>query len=123
MNQIYIQGLKDIPLVKKGDDLGALIEESIMRNNICIEDGDVVLIAQKIVSKSENRYVDLKNINPSQKAIGIAKKLKKDPRLVQTILEESKKIISIEKGVIVVEHQLGITNINAGIDKSNTFKR
>ena len=54
MNQIYIQGLKDIPLVKKGDDLGVLIEESIMRNNICIEDGDVVLIAQKIVSKSEN---------------------------------------------------------------------
>ena len=120
MNQIYIQCLKDIPLVKKGDDLGALIEESVMRNNICIEDGDVVLIAQKIVSKSENRYVDLKNINPSQKAIDIAKQVKKDPRLVQTILEESKKIISIEKGVIIVEHQLGIININAGIDKSNT---
>ena len=119
MNQIYIQGLKDIPLVKKGDDLGALIEESVMRNNICIEDGDVILIAQKIVSKSENRYVDLKNINPSQKATDIAKQLKKDPRLVQTILDESKKIISIEKGVIIVEHQLGIININAGIDKSN----
>ena len=119
MNQIYIQGLKDIPLVKKGDDLGTLIEESIMRNNICIEDGDVILIAQKIVSKSENRYVDLKNINPSQKATDIAKQLKKDPRLVQTILDESKKIISIEKGVIIVEHQLVIININAGIDKSN----
>ncbi len=111
--------MKDIPLVKKGDDLGALIEESVMRNNICIEDGDVILIAQKIVSKSENRYVDLKNINPSQKATDIAKQLKKDPRLVQTILDESKKIISIEKGVIIVEHQLGIININAGIDKSN----
>ena len=71
----------------------------------------MIIIDQKIVSKSENRYVDLKNINPSQKATDIAKQLKKDPRLVQTILDESKKIISIEKGVIIVEHQLGIINI------------
>ena len=80
---------------------------------------DIIVIAQKVISKAENRYVDLDKINISDQAKKLAFNLKKDEGLVQTIINESNKIISTEKNVIIVEHKLGFININAGIDQSN----
>jgi coenzyme F420-0:L-glutamate ligase/coenzyme F420-1:gamma-L-glutamate ligase len=79
-------------------------------------------VAQKIISKCENRYVELKNIQPSKEATDLAKTLNRDPAFIQIIQNESKKIISTDKNVIIVEHKLGFININAGIDRSNILQ-
>lgn len=119
MNAIKLIALKNFPLIKPNDDLANIINNSISVNNICIDDNDVIVVAQKIISKSENRYVDLDKVKISEEAIDLASKLNKDKGLIQTIINESNKIISTEKKVVIVEHKLGFININAGIDQSN----
>ena len=119
MNEIKLIALKNFPLIKPNDDLANIINNSISLNNICIDDNDVIVVAQKIISKSENRYVDLDKVKISEEAKGLATKLNKDKGLIQTIINESNKIISTEKNVVIVEHKLGFININAGIDQSN----
>ena len=119
MNAIKLIALKNFPLIKPNDDLANIINNSISVNNICIDDNDVIVVAQKIISKSENRYVDLDKVKISEEAIDLASKLNKDKGLIQTIINESNKIISTEKNVVIVEHKLGFININAGIDQSN----
>ena len=119
MNNIELKALEDFPYVEPGDDLAKIILKSFRKNNINLDDGDVVVVAQKIISKSENRYIDLNKITPSEKAITLAKELNRDSSFIQVILNESNEIVSTEKNVIVVEHKLGFININAGIDRSN----
>ena len=119
MNNIELKALEDFPYVEPGDDLAKIILKSLRKNNINLDDGDVVVVAQKIISKSENRYIDLNKITPSEKAIALAKDLNRDSSFIQVILNESNEIVSTEKNVIVVEHKLGFININAGIDRSN----
>lgn len=119
MNNIELKALEDFPYVEPGDDLAKIILKSFRKNNIDLDDGDVVVVAQKIISKSENRYIDLNKITPSEKAIALAKDLNRDSSFIQVILNESNEIVSTEKNVIVVEHKLGFININAGIDRSN----
>ena len=119
MNAIKLIALKNFPLIKPNDDLANIINNSISVNNICIDDNDVIVVAQKIISKSENRYVDLDKVKISEEAKDLASKLNKDKGLIQTIINESNKIISTEKKVVIVEHKLGFININAGIDQSN----
>jgi len=119
MNHLSIHALEDFPLIRPNDNLSSIIIDSIISNNISIDEGDVILIAQKVVSKSENRYKDLSKINPNEEAINIAKSLHRDPAFIQLILEESNEILSTDKNVIIVEHKLGYININAGIDRSN----
>ena len=119
MNAIKLIALKNFPLIKPNDDLAIIINNSISLNNICIDDNDVIVVAQKIISKSENRYVDLDKVEISEEAKDLATKLNKDKGLIQTIINESNKIISTEKKVVIVEHKLGFININAGIDQSN----
>ena len=119
MNAIKLIALKNFPLIKPNDDLANIINNSISLNNICIDDNDVIVVAQKIISKSENRYVDLDKVEVSEEAKDLATKLNKDKGLIQTIINESNKIISTEKNVVIVEHKLGFININAGIDQSN----
>ena len=119
MNAIKLIALKNFPLIKPNDDLANIINNSISLNNICIDDNDVIVVAQKIISKSENRYVDLDKVEISEEAKDLATKLNKDKGLIQTIINESNKIISTEKNVVIVEHKLGFININAGIDQSN----
>lgn len=119
MNEIKLIALKNFPLIKPNDDLANIINNSMSLNNICIDDNDVIVVAQKIISKSENRYVDLDKVKISEEAKGLATKLNKDKGLIQTIINESNKIISTEKNVVIVEHKLGFININAGIDQSN----
>ena len=119
MNAIKLIALKNFPLIKPNDDLANIINNSMSLNNICIDDNDVIVVAQKIISKSENRYVDLDKVEVSEEAKDLATKLNKDKGLIQTIINESNKIISTEKNVVIVEHKLGFININAGIDQSN----
>jgi coenzyme F420-0:L-glutamate ligase/coenzyme F420-1:gamma-L-glutamate ligase len=102
-----------LPRVKPGDDLASLIAPFGLRN------GDVVVLAQKIVSKSEGRQVRLSDVTPSQRALEVAEKSQKDPRLVELILAESNEIVRIGFNLLIVEHRLGFVMANAGIDASN----
>ncbi|MCS5543231.1 MAG: coenzyme F420-0:L-glutamate ligase [SAR86 cluster bacterium] len=119
MRQLNIFALEKIPLIIPGDNLAKIIFNELKKSKLVIQDGDVFVIAQKIVSKAENRYVTLSEILPSKKASVLAQKTDKDPRLVELILRESKKVVRFRKGVIVVEHKLGFIHANAGIDRSN----
>jgi len=122
MHHLKLIALKDFPLIEPNDDLASIINKSINDNDIVIESSDVVVVAQKIISKCENRFVELKDIQPSKEATKLAKRLNRDPAFIQIIQNESKKIISTDKNVIIVEHKLGFININAGIDRSNILQ-
>jgi coenzyme F420-0:L-glutamate ligase/coenzyme F420-1:gamma-L-glutamate ligase len=111
--------VRDIPLIKAGDDLGDLIGTALLRADISPQDGDVLVVAQKIVSKSEGRMVRLDSVTPSDRAIELAQEVDKDPRVVELILGESTDIVRKAPGVLIVRHRLGIVSANAGIDQSN----
>jgi coenzyme F420-0:L-glutamate ligase/coenzyme F420-1:gamma-L-glutamate ligase len=116
LNILPIAGL---PLVQDGDDIALLICNAVEQMGDHIKDGDILVVAQKIVSKSEGCTVLLKDVDPSQKAISLASETDKDPRLVELILRESTEVIRKAPGVIIVRHRLGIISANAGIDQSN----
>ena len=116
---INLYPLQGIPLIRSGDDLSTIIIESVHFNKFQLSDGDILVIAQKIVSKSEGRLVNLKQIQPSKRSIELASRTEKDPRLVELILNESKKVIRCKKGLIVVQNHQGVILANAGIDHSN----
>lgn len=111
--------LGGIPLVEPGDDLPALIEAALGREGLQLEAGDIIAVAQKIVSKSEGRLVELDDVKPSARAIELADQSEKDPRVVELILRESLRVVRTRPGAIIVEHRLGIILANAGIDRSN----
>ena len=116
---ISLYPLQGFPLIRSGDDLCTIIIESVHSNKFQWSDSDILVIAQKIVSKSEGRLVNLKQIQPSKHSIELASKIEKDPRLVELILSESKKVIRFKKGLIVVQNHQGVILANAGIDHSN----
>ena len=118
-SSLTIHPLEHIPLVEAGDDLAILIVEALRKAVLEPAEGDVLVIAQKIVSKSEGRQVLLADVDPSPAAINLAGELGKDPRLVELILRESSTIVRTAPGVIIVRHRLGIISANAGIDQSN----
>ena len=111
--------LESLPLIQPGDDLATLIIDQLVRQNLQLEDGDILTIAQKVVSKSENRYLDISTLVPTDEAISLSKKIDKDPQFIQAILNESKQIVRYRMGVLIVEHKLGFIHANAGIDRSN----
>lgn len=117
--QMQFLGLSGIPFVKPGDEISSLIIKDCQQQNIQLQDNDVVVITQKIISKSENRIRDLKKINPGVKARFYALITQKDPRFVQLVLEESKSVLRAKKNVLIVEHKNGFICANAGIDHSN----
>jgi coenzyme F420-0:L-glutamate ligase/coenzyme F420-1:gamma-L-glutamate ligase len=119
MSKTELIALDHFPLVKPGDDLCALVLEALQKNNLQLQSGDVMVLAQKIVSKSENRYVDLKTITASPQAIELAKKSNKDARAMEVLLGESKEVIKTRTNVVIVEHNNGYVHANAGIDHSN----
>jgi coenzyme F420-0:L-glutamate ligase / coenzyme F420-1:gamma-L-glutamate ligase len=118
-SELQIVALKNFPLVNPGDDLAKLIIQKLGEQRLVLAPGDVLVVAQKVVSKAENRYVDLRDIKPSDAAIQLASEIDKDPRLVELILGESREIIRTCPGVVIVEHKLGFVMANAGIDASN----
>lgn len=111
--------LKDIPFVQPGDDVPALIMAALKRSGLSLEDGDILAIAQKIISKAEGRYVRLAQVEPGERALEVAKVTGKDPRLVELILRESDEISRMAPNLLIVRHRLGFTSANAGIDRSN----
>ena len=116
---LTIHPIPGLPLVQPGDDLADLIDDALSADNTRLMDGDVLVIAQKIVSKSEGRIVKLSDIEPSEEAARIGAEVDKDPRLVELILRESTEVVRMAPGVIIVRHRLGIVSANAGIDQSN----
>jgi coenzyme F420-0:L-glutamate ligase/coenzyme F420-1:gamma-L-glutamate ligase len=116
---VEILAVPGIPLVRKDDDLVTLIGDGAARGGIVPRDGDVFVLAQKIVSKSEGRLVDLATVQPSTEAIELAGKVQKDPRLVELILSESVRVVRARPGLLIVEHRLGFVMANAGVDQSN----
>jgi len=111
--------LRDFPLVKPGDDIPGLISEALKKNDLSLQDGDILVLAQKIVSKAENRLVNLSMVQPSAKAEHYAALTGKDPRLLELILSESQQVLRTRENLIIVEHRLGFISANAGIDHSN----
>jgi coenzyme F420-0:L-glutamate ligase/coenzyme F420-1:gamma-L-glutamate ligase len=105
--------------VEPGDDLAGLILHALERNHLHLESGDVLVLAQKIVSKSENRLVDLTAVAPSLRAIQLSTQCEKDPRFVEVVLGESREVLRVQPGLLVVEHRLGFVCANAGVDRSN----
>ena len=111
--------LKNIPLIRQNDDLADIIVSSLDRSNIALEDKDIFVLAQKVVSKAEGRIVNLATVAPSPRAIELGAQIEKDARLVELILRESKSVVRTRPGTIIVEHKLGYICANAGIDHSN----
>ncbi|MFQ5775579.1 MAG: coenzyme F420-0:L-glutamate ligase [Kiloniellaceae bacterium] len=114
-----LTAVPDLPHVRPGDDLGALLIDAIDRARLIPRRRDILVIAQKIVSKAEGRYVDLAAVSPSAPARALARATDKDPRLVEVILSESAEVLRHKPGVIVAVHRLGFVMANAGIDRSN----
>jgi len=111
--------LENFPLIRRDDDLTKIIVETVRRNCLQIEDGDVIVIAQKIVSKAEDRIVRLKDVVPSRKAEEIARITGKSPKFIELVLRETESIVKASPEVLLVEDIRGLICINAGIDKSN----
>ncbi len=114
MSDVRLISVQDLPSIQPGDDLAALVVE-----RVALEDGDVVVIAQKVISRAENRLVHLSTVEPSQRAIDMAPTAKKDPRLVELILCDSNEVLRLHEGVLIVEQRSGWVCANAGIDRSN----
>jgi coenzyme F420-0:L-glutamate ligase/coenzyme F420-1:gamma-L-glutamate ligase len=116
---LTLTALHHIPLIRHGDDLAELVVHFMELNHLALEEGDILVFAQKVVSKAEGRAVNLVSIKPSLRAIELADQTGKDPRLVELILCESNEVLRIRTGTIIVEHKLGFVCANAGIDHSN----
>jgi coenzyme F420-0:L-glutamate ligase / coenzyme F420-1:gamma-L-glutamate ligase len=116
---VNLMPLDGIKLVEPGDDLGAIAVEAFTANGVVPETGDVLVVAQKIVSKAEGRYVEVASVEPSARAIALAAEVDKDPRFVEVVLSESKRVVRHRPGLLIVEHRLGFVMANAGIDHSN----
>lgn len=116
---LQITPLTGLPLIQRGDPLAELILQATLRAGITLVEGDIFVLAQKIVSKTEGRLVDLRQVFPSIEAVQLAQKTEKDPRFVELVLRESNAVLRTRPGTIIVEHRLGFVCANAGIDHSN----
>jgi len=117
--RLLLDAVQGVPLIAPGDDLSLAIITALTESSETLQSGDVLVVAQKIVSKSEDRYVELANVEPGAHAIEIAALVDKDPRLVELVLRESTEIVRHRKGVLIVRHRNGYVYANAGIDQSN----
>jgi coenzyme F420-0:L-glutamate ligase / coenzyme F420-1:gamma-L-glutamate ligase len=117
--QLTITGLRGVPLVQAGDDLAAIALAGYAASGLAPADGDVLVVAQKIVSKAEGRIVDVSTVMPSERAVALAAETGKDPRFVEVVLSESRRIVRHRPNLLIAEHRLGFVMANAGIDHSN----
>jgi coenzyme F420-0:L-glutamate ligase/coenzyme F420-1:gamma-L-glutamate ligase len=117
--QIILTALPNIPLVQRGDDLAAIVLCGLRDANLELHDDDVLVLAQKIVSKSEGRMVRLRDVTPSPRAIELAKQSNKDARFCEVVLWDTREIVRVRDGLIIVETHHGWICANAGVDKSN----
>jgi len=123
--QVGMLAVPGLPDIHPGDDLAALILHSMAQANLRFDDGDILVIAHKVVSKSEGRIVRLEDVTPSDQALELAEVVHKDPRKIETILSESKRVVRAvkrpgqEEGILIAEHRLGFICANAAVDESN----
>lgn len=108
-----------VPMVTPGDNLSQLVAQALAAAEVTLVDGDIVCLAQKIVSKAEGQLVALEDVTPSVQAIELAEKTLKDPRMVELILQESSEVMRHKPGVLIMRHKLGLVGAHAGIDQSN----
>jgi coenzyme F420-0:L-glutamate ligase/coenzyme F420-1:gamma-L-glutamate ligase len=119
LHQITLTAIPDIPLIRPGDDLAVILLDRLRKARLTLQDGDVLVLCQKIVSKAEGRVVRLGEVTPSEEARALAAEAGKDPHLVELILQESRAILRTRPHLIIAEHRLGWICANAGIDRSN----
>lgn len=117
--RLAITGLTTLPEIRRGDDLAEIIAQAAAREGQAIEASTIVVVAQKIVSKAEGAVVDLTTVDPTERAQDFARRWKKDPRLIELVLRESRRIVRMERGVIIAETAHGFVTANAGVDQSN----
>jgi coenzyme F420-0:L-glutamate ligase/coenzyme F420-1:gamma-L-glutamate ligase len=117
--RIELLGIPDIPLIQPGDDLAVILLTAAQQADLDFQDHDVLVVAQKVVSKAEGRLVYLPDSVPSPRALDLAGQTGKDPRLVEVVLGESAEVLRVRPGLLVVEHRLGFVCANAGVDQSN----
>lgn len=119
MSELRVVPLAGVPLVQPGDDLASIVLDAVAGNGLVLEDGDVVVVTGKIVSKAEGCVVDLATIEPSERAGRLAELTEKDPRLVELVLRECSDIVRAKPGVLLTRHRRGWISAMAGIDRSN----
>ncbi|MGO8973861.1 MAG: coenzyme F420-0:L-glutamate ligase [Steroidobacteraceae bacterium] len=117
--ELRIIAVADFPQVASGDDLAALTTAALARSELTLRSDDVLVFAQKVISKAEGRRIELATVVPSTSALDLAEVVQKDPRLVELVLRESRRVVRAAKDVLIVEHRLGLVMANAGIDQSN----
>jgi coenzyme F420-0:L-glutamate ligase/coenzyme F420-1:gamma-L-glutamate ligase len=119
MRKLQLTALPGLPEIERGADLVASLLAAIESATLTLQPGDILVLAQKIISKAEGRVVPLASVTPSERALSIASVANKDPRFVELILSESRSVIRVKPGIIIAEHKLGFIMANAGIDQSN----
>jgi coenzyme F420-0:L-glutamate ligase / coenzyme F420-1:gamma-L-glutamate ligase len=119
VNTIQVIAVENLPLIKKGDNLGQLIVETAKKQNTPIQEKDVIVVTHVAVSKAEGNIINLDQVTPSERAKEIAEKINKDPAMVEVILQETKDIIRIGQNSIITETKSGVICANAGVDRSN----
>lgn len=121
MKKLKLYALEGIPLIQKGDYIGTIICEVAKKEDFLFEDGDIVVIASKIVSKAEGQLVDTCEIKPSKETVSLAEKLGMDPKNLEVILKETKRVLIARPDLLLTEHHLGFICTKAGVDSSNTM--
>lgn len=116
---LELRALTGLPEIRRGDDLAGLIGEAMVRQQITLRGGDALVVAQKVVSKSEGRVVDLAAVTPSVRATELAARVRKDPRFVEVVLAESSEVVRAVPDILITRHRQGFVMANAGIDRSN----
>jgi coenzyme F420-0:L-glutamate ligase/coenzyme F420-1:gamma-L-glutamate ligase len=119
LSKIEIFGVTGLPIIREGDDLATLIYQAAIKQGTLIQNGDIIIITHVVVSRSEGNVVNLKSVRPSLFANSVAKKVDKDPKLVEVILQESKGIVRMRDGKLITETKQGLICANSGIDRSN----
>jgi coenzyme F420-0:L-glutamate ligase/coenzyme F420-1:gamma-L-glutamate ligase len=122
MTQLVLTPITGLPDILPGDSLGQCLLTGLENAGIALADGDILVLAQKIVSKAENRFRKLSEVSPSAEAEEIARITEKDPRFIQLVLEESSEVLRMRPGTIITEHKNGFVCANAGIDHSNVSR-
>ncbi len=117
--RLELLALGALPLIRAGDALAPLIMSALQREQLSLQTGDVLVVAQKIVSKAEGRSVALAAVTPSRRARSLAQRTGKDARLIELILRESRAVLRVGREVLIVEHRSGFVLANAGVDQSN----
>jgi len=118
---LCLTALKGIPLIQPGDSLPEIILDALTSQSLPLEDGDILVIAQKIISKAEGRLVNLQDIQPSDYANELSRIVLKDPRFIELVLSESNRVLRSRENTLIVEHKQGFVCANAGIDHSNVM--